>query len=54
MVVPAFVQGMIASPFSDSLIRNPAEMLSEVHERATAYIKDEEAVLRRNGNSRLK
>jgi len=32
MVVAAFVQGITASPFNDSLIRNPAETLPEVRE----------------------
>jgi len=51
MVVVAFVKGMATSPFSDSLIRNPAETLSKVCERATTHI---EVVLRKNGSSRSK
>jgi len=54
MVVIAFVQGMTASSFTDSLIRYPTEMLAEVCERATTHIEVEEAMLRKNGNSRLK
>jgi len=45
---------MTISSFSDSLIRNPKETLSEVRERATAHIKAEEVVLRKNGSSRSK
>jgi len=47
MVVVAFVQGITTSPFSDSLIKNSAEMLSEVRERATAHIKIKEVVLKK-------
>jgi len=54
MVVAAFVQGMIGSPFSDLLIKNPTEMLSKVRERAIGHIEAEEVVLRKNGNSRSK
>jgi len=54
MVVVAFVQGITTIPFSDSLIRNLAETLFEVHEGATAHIKAEEVVLRKNASSRLK
>jgi len=54
MVVAAFEQGMIASSLSDSLIRNPAEMLFEVREQATAHIEAEEVVLRKTGNLRSK
>jgi len=32
MMVVAFIQGMTTKPFSDLLIRNPTETLSEVHE----------------------
>jgi len=32
IMVVAFVKGMTTSPFSDSLIRNQVEMLSEVRE----------------------
>jgi len=48
MVVAAFEQGMLTSPFSDSLIRNPTEMLSEACQRATAHIEVEEFVLKKN------
>jgi len=54
MVVAAFMQGMIASAFSVSVIRNPAETLVEVRERATTHIEAEEVVLRKNDNSCLK
>jgi len=54
MMVAAFVQGMAAGSFSDSLIKNPAEIFSEVREQVVAHIKAEEAVLRKNGSSRSK
>jgi len=54
MVVAAFVQGMIESPFSDSLIWNLAEMLSEVCKQVTAHIEAKEVVLKKNGSSRSK
>jgi len=54
MVVVAFEQGMLASPFSDSLIKNPTEMLSEVRQRATTHIKAKKTMLRKNSSSLLK
>jgi len=45
---------MTTSPLSNSLIMNPAEMLSEVRERATTHIEAEEVVLKKNGSSRMK
>jgi len=54
MVVAAFIQGMTARPFSNSLIRNPTETLSEVCERANTHIEVEEVVLIKNGSSRSK
>jgi len=45
MVVVAFVKGMTTSPFSDSLIKNRAKTLSEVHERATTHIEAEEVMV---------
>jgi len=40
-------------PSSDSLIQNRAKTLSEVRERTTTHIEEEEVVLRKNGSSRL-
>jgi len=54
MLVVAFVQGMTTNPFSDSLIKNPAETLSKVRGRSTAHIESEEVVHRKNGCSLLK
>ena len=54
MVVIAFVQGMTTRLFNDSLIRNLAEMLSKVRERATTHIEAEEVMLRKNESSQLK
>jgi len=54
MMVTAFIQGMAAGPFSDSLIRNPAEKFSKVREQVVAHIKAEEAMLKKNGSSRSK
>jgi len=54
MEVDAFVQGMATSPFNNSLIRSPADSLGKIHERATAHIKAEEVVLRKNGTSHSK
>jgi len=51
MMVASFVQGMTAGSFSDSLIRNSAEIFSEVRERAVVHIKVEEAL---NGSLRSK
>jgi len=42
MMIVAFEQGMVARSFSDSLIRSPAEMFFEVHERVVAHIKAKE------------
>jgi len=42
---------MLASPLSDSLIRNSTETLSEVHQWATTHIEAEGAVLRKNSIS---
>jgi len=50
MVVVAFIKRMATSPFSDLLIRNRPETLSEVQERATTHIEAEEVVLRKNGS----
>ena len=54
MVVAAFIQRMTTSPFSDSLIRNPAETLSKVRGPATTHIEVEKVVLKKNGSSRSK
>jgi len=54
MVVAAFVQVMTTSLFSDLLIRNLAETLSDVGERVAAHIEAEEVVLRKNASSRSK
>ena len=54
MVVVVFVKGMWASPFSDSLIRNRAESMAEVRERAVAHIEAKEAIIVKHGNSQPK
>jgi len=51
MVVAAFEQGMLATLFSDLLIRNPTKTLFEVRQRAIVHIETEEVVLRKNGGS---
>ena len=45
---------MVVGPFNDSLIRNPTETFSEVHERVVAHIETEDAVLRKNVNSHFR
>jgi len=47
MLVGAFVKGLRANPFSESLIRAPATTLAEVRNRATIYIETEEAMQRK-------
>jgi len=51
IMVFAFIQGMTAGPFSDSLINNPTETFSEVRERAVIHIEAEEVVLKKNRSS---
>jgi len=52
MMIAAFEQGIVARPFSDSLIRNPTETFSEVRERVVTYIEAKETILRKNGGLR--
>jgi len=54
MMVVAFVQGMTAGPFNNSLLRNPTVTFFEVRERVFTNIEAEEVVLRKNDNSRSK
>jgi len=54
MMIVAFEQQIAAGPFSDSLIRNPAETFFEVREQFVAPIEAEDTVLRKNGNSCLR
>ncbi|XP_027916049.1 uncharacterized protein LOC114175492 [Vigna unguiculata] len=47
MLVGAFVKGLRANSFSESLIRTPAATLAEIRGRATVYIETEEAMQRK-------
>jgi len=47
MVIDAFVKGLRANPFSDSLLRNRAASMTEVRERASVHIATEEAIRRK-------
>ena len=44
LMVNAFEQGIMAGPFSDSLIRNPTETFVEIRQRDVAHINTEEVV----------
>lgn len=50
LVVDAFVKGRRASWFSDSLIWNRVESLTEIRERAAVHIEMEEAIKRKRVN----
>jgi len=50
-MVTAFKQGITAGSFSDLLIRNPTETLSEIRQRVVAHINAEEVVATKNGSS---
>jgi len=50
-MVNAFEQGIMAGPFSDSLIRNSKETFSEIQRRVVAHISAEEVVATKHDNS---
>jgi len=50
MVVTAFVKGMWASPFSDSLIRNRVESMDEVRKQFVSHTEVVEVVIVKNNN----
>jgi len=52
MLVGAFVKGLRAHSFSESLIRTPAMTLAEIRSRATIYIETEEAMQRKRSKER--
>jgi len=47
MKVDAFVKGLCANPFSESLLRNQAESMVEVRKCASTFIEAEEALRRK-------
>jgi len=47
MVVDAFLNGLRANPFSESLLRNRAKSIAEVRKRSSTFTKDEEALRRK-------
>jgi len=52
MLVRAFVKGLRANLFSESLIRTPAATLAEVCNRASIHIDTEEAMQRKRAEER--
>ncbi|XP_027920620.1 uncharacterized protein LOC114178750 [Vigna unguiculata] len=52
MLIGAFVKGLRANSFSESLIRAPAITLAEIRSRATVYIETEEAMQRKRSEER--
>jgi len=52
MLVGAFVKGLRANSFSESLIRLPAVTLAEVRSRAAIYIETEEAMQRKRADEK--
>jgi len=52
MLVGAFVKGLRANLFSESLIRSPALTLAEVRSRAAIHIETEEAMQRKRSEER--
>jgi len=50
-MVNAFKQGIMAGPFSDSLIRNPAKTFAEIRRRVFAHINTEDVVSMKHNNS---
>jgi len=51
LMVHAFGQGIMAGPFSDSLIRNPTRTFGEIRRRAVAHISAKEAVSVKRDNT---
>jgi len=51
-VVDAFVKGLRANPFSNSLLRDRAMSVTEVQERAYVYIATKDAIREKKSNER--
>jgi len=50
-MVHAFGLGIMAGPFSDSLMRNPARTFGEIRRRVVTHIGAEEAVSMKRNNT---